>query len=72
VIAVTMRVYLAVLLFVMSRNIPEYQRQKPKNMSFKSEEIMKLLKERIAKDGKDYVKKVKGTYLFAVKKVRFS
>eukprot|EP00299_Pterocystis_sp_00344_P011168 c5160_g1_i2.p2 GENE.c5160_g1_i2~~c5160_g1_i2.p2 ORF type:complete len:114 (+),score=28.49 c5160_g1_i2:46-387(+) len=37
-------------------------------MAFKSEQVINLLKERIEKEGKDYVKKVGGTYLFVVKK----
>eukprot|EP00298_Acanthocystis_sp_HF-20_P025850 c3821_g1_i1.p1 GENE.c3821_g1_i1~~c3821_g1_i1.p1 ORF type:complete len:117 (-),score=33.92 c3821_g1_i1:16-366(-) len=35
---------------------------------FKSEEVMKLLKERVAKEGASYVEKVGGVYLFAVTK----
>ena len=38
---------------------------------FKSAAVMGQLKERIAKEGKDYVKKVGGTYLFAVTKVSY-
>eukprot|EP00301_Raphidiophrys_heterophryoidea_P015165 c23692_g1_i1.p1 GENE.c23692_g1_i1~~c23692_g1_i1.p1 ORF type:complete len:125 (+),score=43.26 c23692_g1_i1:35-376(+) len=37
-------------------------------MAFKSEQVMKLLAERIAKEGANYVKKVGGTYSFVVTK----